>query len=161
MYIYIYNCIHMDISVRLTVFTHIYIYTYIYTYTHTAPHIKVYIYIHSVDAVLRHELDDQGKHKDASRLRSAGYEVGQSVLRKTDGSTGKIHGMTASEVTLDVDGHHVTVPAESFFKGEWRQNFLCTCSPPGCSRTHQKFAAPQDLSVNFSGPSVQERWEGS
>ena len=54
-----------------------------------------------------------------------------------------------------------TIPAESFFKGEWRQNFLCTCSPPGCSRTHQKFAAPQDLSVNFSGPSVQERWEGS
>ena len=71
--------------------------------------------------MLRHELDDQGKHKDASRLRSAGYEVGQSVLRKTDGSTGKIHGMTPSEVTLDVDGHHVKVPAESFFKGEWRQ----------------------------------------
>ncbi|CAE7410343.1 unnamed protein product, partial [Symbiodinium microadriaticum] len=43
------------------------------------------------------------------------------TARKTDGSTGKIQGMTASEVTLDVEGHVVTVPAESFLKGEWRQ----------------------------------------
>ncbi|CAE7242174.1 unnamed protein product [Symbiodinium sp. CCMP2592] len=61
------------------------------------------------------------QHKDASRLKSAGYEVGMHVLRKTDSSTGKIKGMTASEVTLDVEGHDVKVSAESFLKGEWRQ----------------------------------------
>ncbi|CAE7330223.1 unnamed protein product [Symbiodinium sp. CCMP2592] len=71
-------------------------------------------------ANLAHELDDQGRNKDDIRLRAAGYEVGQTVLRKSDSSTGKIEAMTASEVSLQVEGEIVTVASESFLAGEWR-----------------------------------------
>ncbi|CAE7300550.1 unnamed protein product, partial [Symbiodinium sp. CCMP2456] len=67
-----------------------------------------------------HELDDQGKNKDDSRLRAAGFEVGQNVVRKSDASMGTIQTMTASEIKLQVEGQVVTVASESFLAGEWR-----------------------------------------
>ena len=66
------------------------------------------------------ELDSAGKDTSDARLRSAGFEIGQNVLRKSDSATAKIQAMSATEVTLLVNKSVVKVAAKQFLAGDWK-----------------------------------------
>eukprot|EP00439_Symbiodinium_sp_Y106_P003240 s10187_g1.t1 len=65
--------------------------------------------------------DDQAMATNDARLRSAGFDIGQDVLRKSDSSKGKIVAMSATDVTLEVGTSVVKVAAKHFLAGDWKQ----------------------------------------
>ena len=67
------------------------------------------------------ELDETGQATNDARLRSAGFDIGQDVLRKSDSSKGKIVAMSATDVTLEVGTSVVKVAAKHFLAGDWKQ----------------------------------------
>ncbi|OLP75520.1 hypothetical protein AK812_SmicGene44665 [Symbiodinium microadriaticum] len=67
------------------------------------------------------ELDHSGKDTNDARLRSAGFDIGQDVMRKSDSSTGQIKAMIATDVTLLVGKDFIKVPATQFLAGDWKE----------------------------------------
>ncbi|CAE7684490.1 unnamed protein product [Symbiodinium sp. CCMP2592] len=59
--------------------------------------------------------------KNDQAMVSAGFDIGQDVLRKSDSAKAKIQAMSATDVTLLVGKDVVKVPAKNFLAGEWKQ----------------------------------------
>ena len=71
--------------------------------------------------MMRMELNADGSIKDVERrLASYGFNVGDTVARKADKSSGKIISVDAQAVRLEIAGDVVaSVPIEAFLKRQW------------------------------------------
>lgn len=54
-------------------------------------------------------------------VSDAGFQVGMHVVRKADGTQGRIKSMTAQQVILEVQGKEKAVSSMSFIQGLWKQ----------------------------------------
>ena len=119
MYIYVHAAASLSLYRDLGI--HIYIYIYISIEMPASATGSMQLDILNLYILRLCELDSAGQETNDARLRSAGFEIGQDVVRRSDSSTGQIKAMNATDVTLLVGTNFVKVPAKQFLAGDWKE----------------------------------------